>query len=276
MSAAVAERAIAAHGKRIVSAVILGLLALGVAILGGPLFLLFWVAASGGILWEWNALVGAAPRNAALALGGAGLTGAAVSFGFDAPGVALIWVIAGAVAAAIFARPLIWAASGVLYAAALLVPVIILRGDARLGLLAVLFLFATVWATDVAALYAGRYFGGPKLAPKISPAKTWSGALGGTVAGIAGGIALLAVMRFEFGAVHFLVAFAVSVVAQLGDLFESWVKRQFSVKDAGGLIPGHGGIMDRLDGFIAAALAAASFGILRAGVAAPAQGLMQW
>ncbi len=271
-----AERAIAAHGKRIVSAVVLGLLALGVAILGGPLFLLFWTIAAFGILWEWNALVGAAPRNAALALGGAGLAGAAISLGLGAPSVALLWIVAGAVAVAIFARPPVWAAGGVLYAAALLIPVVVLRGDARLGLVAVLFLFATVWATDVAALYCGRYFGGPKLAPRISPAKTWSGAIGGALAGIAGGIALLAVMRFELSAVHFLVAFAVTVVAQLGDLFESRVKRQFSVKDAGGIIPGHGGLMDRLDGFIAAALAAAIFGILRAGPAAPAQGLLQW
>ena len=271
-----AEHAIAAHGKRIVSAIILGLLALGVAIFGGPLFLLFWAVACGGIFWEWSALVGAAPRNAALALGGAGLAGAAISLSLGAPEIALVWVIAGAVAVAIFARPSVWSAAGVLYAAALLLPVVVLRGDARLGLVAVLFLFANVWATDVAALYSGRYFGGPKLAPRISPAKTWSGAIGGTLAGIAGGIALLAVMRFEIGAIHFLVAFAVTVTAQLGDLFESWVKRRFSVKDAGGLIPGHGGLMDRLDGFIVAALAAAVFGILRAGPAAPAQGLMQW
>jgi phosphatidate cytidylyltransferase len=175
-----------------------------------------------------------------------------------------------------FARPSLWVAGGVLYAAALLLPVVVLRGDAKLGLVAVLFLFATVWATDVAALYSGRHFGGPKLAPKISPAKTWSGAAGGALAGIAGGIALLAVMRFEFGAIHFLVALAITLTAQLGDLFESWVKRQFSVKDASEIIPGHGGIMDRLDGFIAAALAAAIFGILRAGPAAPAQGFLQW
>jgi phosphatidate cytidylyltransferase len=272
----VAERAIAAHGKRIVSAVILGLLALGVAILGGPLFLAFWTIAAFGIFWEWNALVGAATRNVALALGGAGLAGAAIALGLGAPWIALLWIMAGAVAAAIFARPSLWAAGGVLYAAVLLVPVVLLRGDLRLGLVVVLFLFATVWATDVAALYSGRYFGGPKLAPRISPAKTWSGAIGGALAGIAGGIALLAVMRFEFGAIHFLVALAVTVAAQLGDLFESWVKRQFSVKDTGGLIPGHGGIMDRLDGFIAAALAAVLFGILRAGVGAPAQGLLQW
>ncbi len=218
----------------------------------------------------------AAPRNAALALGGAGLAGAAISLGLGAPGVALLWGVAGALAVAIFVRPPIWAAGGVLYAAALLVPVVVLRGELRLGLVAVLFLFATVWATDVAALYSGRYFGGPKLAPKISPAKTWSGAIGGALAGIAGGIALLAVMRFEFGAIHFLVALAVTVVAQLGDLFESWVKRRFSVKDTGEIIPGHGGLMDRLDGFIAAGLAAVLFGILRAGVDAPAQGLLQW
>jgi len=276
VSAAVAERAIAAHGKRIVSAVVLGLLALGVAVLGGPLFLLFWAIAAFGILWEWNALVGAAPRNAALALGGAGLAGAAITLGLGAPWVALLWLLAGAVTVAIFARPPMWSAVGVLYAAALLVPIVVLRGDARLGLVAVLFLFATVWATDVAAMYCGRYFGGPKLAPKISPAKTWSGAIGGAVAGIAGGIALLAVMRFELGAIHFLVALVVTVTAQLGDLFESSVKRRFGVKDASGIIPGHGGLMDRLDGFIAAALAAAIFGILRTGVTAPAQGILQW
>ena len=271
-----AERAIAAHGKRIVSAIILGLLALGVAIFGGPLFLVFWTIAAFGILWEWNALVGTAPRNAALALGGAGLAGAAISLGLGAPGIAFIWVIAGAIAVAIFTRPPVWTSAGVLYAVALLLPVVVLRGDARLGLVAILFLFANVWATDVAALYSGRYFGGPMLAPQISPAKTWSGAIGGALAGIAGGVVLLAVMRVDLSAIHFLVAFAVTVAAQLGDLFESWVKRRFSVKDAGGFIPGHGGIMDRIDGFIAAALAAAIFGILRSGMAAPAQGLLQW
>jgi phosphatidate cytidylyltransferase len=276
VSVAVAERAIAAHGKRIVSAIILGLLALGAAIFAGPLFFVFWTIAAFGILWEWNTLVGAAPRNAALALGGGGILSAAISLGLGAPWVALLWIVAGAVAVAIVARPPVWSAVGVFYAAALLVPVVVLRGDLRLGLVVVLFLFATVWATDVAALYSGRYFGGPKLAPRISPAKTWSGAVGGALAGIAGGIALLAVMRFELSAIHFLVALAVTIVAQLGDLFESWVKRRFSVKDAGGLIPGHGGIMDRLDGFIAAALVAAIFGILRSGVAAPAQGILQW
>lgn len=276
MSAAVAERAIAAHGKRIVSAVIMGLLSLGVAIAGGPLFLLFWAIAAGGILWEWNTLVGTAPRNAALALGGAGLAGAAIALGLGAPWVALLWLSAGAVAVAIFARPPIWSAGGVLYAAALLVPVIVLRGDARLGLVAVLFLFATVWATDVAAMYCGRYFGGPKLAPKISPAKTWSGAIGGTLAGIAGGIALLAVMRFDLSAVHLLVALAVTLTAQLGDLFESSVKRRFGVKDASEIIPGHGGLMDRLDGFLAAVVAAALTGLVHRGFDTPAHGLMVW
>lgn len=276
MTVAVQQRAIGAHGWRVVSAVILGLLALGATYVGGPLFLLVWTVAALGIFWEWIVLVNASPRNAALPLGAAGLLGTEIALALGAPVAALLSLLAGVVAVAIFARPARWAAGGVLYAAALVLPAVILRDDPRLGLVAVLFLFAVVWVTDMAALYAGRYFGGPKLAPKISPAKTWSGAVGGAIAGIAAGIVLLAVVRFEWSAIHLMVALAVTVVAQLGDLFESWVKRQFGVKDASGIIPGHGGLMDRLDGFIAVVLIAALVGVMRGGMAAPAQGLLQW
>lgn len=272
----VPEEFIRAHGTRIVSAIILGLLALGAAYVGGALFLLFWTVGALVIFWEWCAMVQARPRNAALALGGAGLVAAAVTIALGAPLAALLWVLAGGVAAAIFVRPPLWAAAGVLYGAALLVPVVFLREDPRLGLVAVLFLFAVVWATDVAALYVGRYVGGPRLAPRVSPAKTWSGAIGGAVAGVAAGAALLAAVRFDVGLIQCLVALAASVSAQIGDLLESWVKRQFGVKDASGFIPGHGGLMDRLDGFIAAALFAFLFGAWRAGAAAAAQGLLQW
>ncbi len=276
MSAAVPREMIRAHGTRVVSAVILGLLALGAAYVGGPLFLLCWTIGALLIFWEWCAVAEVSPRNAALALGGAGLVGAAVTIALGAPAAAMLWVLAGAVAAASFARPSVWAAAGVLYGAALLVPIVLLREDARLGFVAVLFLFAVVWATDVAALYVGRYVGGARLAPRISPAKTWSGAVGGTIAGVAAGILLLFAMRVALGAAHVLVALAVTVSAQAGDLFESWVKRQFGVKDASGIIPGHGGLMDRLDGFIAAALFAFLFGAWRAGPGAAAEGLLQW
>jgi phosphatidate cytidylyltransferase len=276
VSRAVQQSAIGAHGWRVVSAVILGLLALGATYVGGPLFLLVWTIAALIIFWEWATLVNAVPRNAALILGGAGLLGAEAALAFGVPIAALLWMLAGAVAVAIFVRPALWTAGGVLYAAALVLPAVILRDDPRLGLVAILFLFAVVWVTDMAALYAGRYFGGAKLAPKISPAKTWSGAVGGAISGVVAGIVLLTAMRFEWSAIHVAVALAVTIVAQLGDLFESWVKRQFGVKDASGIIPGHGGLMDRLDSFIAAVLVATIVGTMRGGIGAPAQGLLQW
>jgi phosphatidate cytidylyltransferase len=272
----VQQSAIGAHGWRVVSAIILGLLALGATDVGGPLFVLVWTIAALVILWEWTTLVNAVPRNAVLALGGAGLLGAEAALAFGAPIAAFPLVLAGAVAVAIFARPALWAAGGVLYAAALVLPAVILRDDPRLGLVAILFLFAVVWVTDMGALYTGRYFGGPKLAPQISPAKTWSGALGGAMSGVIAGVVLLAVARFDWNAAHVALALAVTIIAQVGDLFESWVKRQFGVKDASGIIPGHGGLMDRLDSFVSAVLVAAAIGTMRGGFGASAQGLLLW
>ncbi len=120
------------------------------------------------------------------------------------------------------------------------------------GLLNVLFVMLVVWSGDVGAYAAGRAFGGPRLAPAISPGKTWSGALGGTLCAILAGVA---VARTHFAAAA-LLAFGLAVVAQLGDLLESAVKRRFGAKDSGSIIPGHGGLLDRLDGVLAASPAA--------------------
>lgn len=121
----------------------------------------------------------------------------------------------------------------------------------------VLFVLAVVWASDIGAYVAGRGMGGPKLAPAISPGKTWSGAAGGTLAAAAIGIAAHALWPGH-GIVHAVaVAAGLSVLSQLGDLFESGLKRHFGVKDSSRLIPGHGGLLDRLDGVLAAAPAAA-------------------
>ena len=137
-------------------------------------------------------------------------------------------------------------------------------------------LFAVVWATDVAAYFAGRLIRGPKLCPAISPNKTWSGALAGALAGTVAGVAVAV-----FGGIHsiapiVIVSLLLSVAAQLGDLFESALKRHFGVKDASHAIPGHGGLMDRLDGFIAAALAAALVGLARGGIDGAAGGFLLW
>lgn len=122
------------------------------------------------------------------------------------------------------------------------------------GLLIVLYLMFVVWATDIGAYFAGRKIGGPKLAPNISPKKTWAGLAGGMLAaGVVGGIAAtFTPYPFSFVGCT-LIAVVLAVVSQMGDLFESWLKRRVGVKDSGTLIPGHGGLLDRVDGLIVAA-----------------------
>ena len=135
-----------------------------------------------------------------------------------------------------------------------------MRGHPDLGIVAVLWMFAVVWTTDIAAYFTGRRLGGPKLWPSVSPKKTWSGFGGGLLAGTLAGIAVPAAAQrwgwtppLGLWAIAILSALA-SVLSQLGDLGESALKRRFGVKDSGRLIPGHGGVMDRLDGFWAVAL----------------------
>lgn len=119
----------------------------------------------------------------------------------------------------------------------------------------VIFLFVIVWGTDIAAYFIGRAFGGPKLAPKFSPNKTWSGAIGGTLVGVSSGV-FVAFFVFNMGQITIVVpllALIISIISQISDLGQSWLKRRFSVKDSGYLLPGHGGFMDRMDGLVGAA-----------------------
>ncbi|TIT51073.1 MAG: phosphatidate cytidylyltransferase, partial [Mesorhizobium sp.] len=127
--------------------------------------------------------------------------------------------------------------------------------------------------TDISAYFVGRAVGGPKLAPSISPGKTQSGALGGAVGGVVAGLLLAATAGAGNLAVLGVVALVLSIVAQAGDLFESWVKRRHDRKDSGTLIPGHGGVMDRVDGLVAAAFALYVIGWISATADHPAQGL---
>jgi phosphatidate cytidylyltransferase len=152
----------------------------------------------------------------------------------------------------------------------------LLRRDPEWGLTALLFLFAIVWITDIFAFYCGRAMGGPLLWPGVSPKKTWSGAFGGLAGGVVAGVAVAYASGIGKLGIVGVMAFVLSVLAQAGDLFESAVKRRFGAKDSSHLIPGHGGLMDRLDGFLVAAFAALLIGILRQGMAAPARGLLVW
>ncbi|MDP9127075.1 MAG: phosphatidate cytidylyltransferase [Pseudomonadota bacterium] len=151
-----------------------------------------------------------------------------------------------------------WVTVGVPYLGGFALALFSLRGLPQ-GAGLVYYLLAVVWGTDIGAYLAGRTIGGPKLAPAISPGKTW--------AGVAGGIILAGVLGFLIawllGARHawvgLVLAVPVSVASQAGDLFESWIKRQAGVKESGDLIPGHGGILDRIDGLIFAAIFFALF-----------------
>jgi len=151
-----------------------------------------------------------------------------------------------------------WCGAGVLYIVVPALALLWLRGDPDWGRVCVLWLFAVVWATDIGAYLAGRRFGGPLLAPKTSPHKTWAGALGGIAAALA--VSALAAPIAAPTHPFALVAFGavLSVAAQLGDLLESAIKRHFHVKDTSHVIPGHGGVFDRVDGLLLAAPVAAA------------------
>jgi phosphatidate cytidylyltransferase len=272
---------------RILSAAVLAPLAIFVAYVpsaypeaGAWLFGLFWLVAAIVIWWEWTALVSGPGNRLLFLFGSTALILAVVvaEFSTARTRTPMLIIALGALAAGVFApaERRFWVAAGLLYAGILLTATILLRRDPDFGLVAILFLFALVWATDIAGYFAGRAFGGPKLAPGISPNKTWSGAIGGVIGAMLAGVAVAAFAGIDNLPAIALVALLLSAVAQAGDLFESAIKRRFGAKDAGCLIPGHGGVMDRLDGFVAAAAVAMAIGVARVGMDAAARGLLLW
>lgn len=158
-----------------------------------------------------------------------------------------------------------WLAYGMLYVALPAFAMLVLRGDGEDGRFGVLFVVVTVWTTDIAAYFGGRAIGGPKLWSRISPKKTWSGSLVGFAVAIAAAVTLVAAFGRGPLIAAALVAALLSVATQLGDLFESFVKRRFGVDDSGRIIPGHGGVLDRVDGLYGALLAALGLALIGVG-----------
>lgn len=262
---------------RVASAAVLAPLAVLLAWLGGWPFAIFWTLAASAIWWEWIGLLGLRENRTLLIAGIAVLVVTlAATLIRPAPIAVAVLVLGAALACVAAPRHRYWAAAGVVYAGTMLVATVGLRLDEAAGFLAIVFLFAVVWATDIFAYFIGRAVGGPKLAASVSPNKTWSGAVGGLVAALAAGLAVLRPSGIGGVVGAGLTILLLSSVSQVGDLFESRFKRMFAVKDAGSLIPGHGGVMDRLDGYVAAVVAACLVGALRAGWDAPAQGLVRW
>ncbi|MEJ8311256.1 phosphatidate cytidylyltransferase [Agrobacterium larrymoorei] len=159
-----------------------------------------------------------------------------------------------------------WLVGGIVYSALSGISLAAIRGEESTGLVAMLFVFAIVWATDILAYFVGRAIGGPKLAPSISPGKTWSGAAGGTFFGLVAGGAVALSYHGSISLTVLLLALALSIFSQIGDLFESFIKRRFGVKDSGNLIPGHGGFMDRVDGLVFACFTVFLIAVVHAAV----------
>lgn len=266
--------------RRVPSAIGMIVLALGATWYGSFPFLLFWTLAALIVWYEWAVIVGVRHKTTVLALGVFVLAAAAVLVSMHFPLAAFGAILAGAVLTFVLAGEAnvtrLWSGGGLLYAGLAFLPVVLLRNDTAFGFWAVIWLYAVVWLTDIAAYFAGRFIGGPKLAPAISPKKTWSGAIGGTLFGVIGGVAVSAYATGHLAAMHVVIALAVSIFSQAGDIFESFVKRKFGKKDSSGLLPGHGGVMDRVDGFIAGAALALVIGLAAGGIKSPAAGLLQW
>lgn len=261
-------------GVRAVSGVVLGLLVLAATLTGGWLFALIWLLAGLAVVGEWLAITRTAPHRLLLGLAGLTLAGLMAGARLDtSPLVLLGFAGLAMLVLALLARPAagrLWAPLSLACAAVVALVPVLLRDDPRIGLAGPLWLFGTVWTTDIAAYFTGRALGGPKLWPAVSPKKTWSGFCGGLVgATIVGGA--IAAGAAHLGAQESLPLAAAlglsalgSVLSQGGDLAESALKRAYGAKDSGRLIPGHGGVMDRLDGFFAVAALAGLLLALRA------------
>jgi phosphatidate cytidylyltransferase len=263
---------------RVLSSLVLAPIALGAAYYGSYLFIVFWAIAAIGVLWEWDALVCAHDKNSVFTIGCIALLGATLLWAINRPIPMFILIGLGMLGVAALASRVrrTWCVVGLFYAAVLLAAPLVLRSDPSFGFWAIAFVFGIVWATDVGAYVAGRALGGPKLLLRVSPNKTWSGAIAGLFSGLAGGFVVARLAGMDAGAALIALALVLSVVSQFGDLFESAVKRRFNAKDSSSLIPGHGGVMDRLDGFVVAALTAAIVGVARGGVDTPGRGLLVW
>jgi phosphatidate cytidylyltransferase len=259
---------------RAVSAIVLLAIVLAGVAWSPATFSVLVLAITALISWEWSRMIRGADVDAAMALHVAAALGAACFSIAGRPGLGIVVLLAAAIGTFVLCaeRHPIQSALGVFYSGLPAIALVWLRTASPHGLDAILYLLLVVIATDTGAYFAGRLIGGPKLWPRISPNKTWSG-LGGAIAAAASTGMLFAL--WLQGPVFRLAAMAavLAVIAQGGDLAESALKRRFGAKDTSALIPGHGGFMDRVDGLVAAAVAAALLAWF-VNAAAPARALL--
>ncbi len=239
--------------SRVIVGVFLAVVAIADIWIGGPAFTLMIVAGVAIVLWEWCAMhgiplpwriAGIATLSGASGLAHLGLALQALAL---LGGAILLFILLSAATRAAGKR---WLSTGLLYAGLPAVALIWLRQQPD-GFALVMWTMGVVWATDIFAYFAGRAIGGPKIWTAISPNKTWAGLIGGMVAA-----ALFSILFGRFSGwpqtalAMALIGALLAIVAQIGDFFESWLKRRAGVKDSGTLLGGHGGVMDRVDGLV--------------------------
>lgn len=264
-------------GPRLGSAfVLLPLTALSLY-LGGYIFALTVGVVFAGAYREWEQMVARAP----ISIPGAITVVLVALSGVIYP----VWGLAGSagvIALAIVVAVLfggegrLWRAAGLAFFGLVIFALIAMRGTGWEGVQAGVFLAVTVWMTDSAAFFTGRQIGGEKLAPVISPSKTWSGALGGLALGSTAGFLVWLVVTDSPWWIGAILAVTISLLGQIGDLTESAIKRNFRIKDSGDIIPGHGGLMDRLDSLTFGVIFVLIVGFLHAGLDNVAVGLLHW
>jgi phosphatidate cytidylyltransferase len=248
------------------------------ATLFSPCSFLVLVMVGGWIVaWEWGRLTRGNGFDGTAFVATVSVAAIVVFVALGRPDYALL--ILAAAAAAIGATTYAsggaaWSVGGLIYAALPAAALVWLRSDPSLGLIAILYLFAVAWTTDTASYAAGRLIGGPRLAPRISPNKTWSGFVVGALVPALVGVAFAVALKSSSAAWLTLVSVALALACQLGDLMESWVKRRFGAKDMSQLIPGHGGLLDRIDGLLVAAVLAGVIALRNP--AEPGHGLLIW
>ncbi|MBX9618518.1 MAG: phosphatidate cytidylyltransferase [Hyphomicrobiales bacterium] len=265
--------------KRVISALLLAPLGFSVAFFGGWFAVVITTFVAMLILSEWNDVTsdGRARGWFAFEIAVAAFTAIALIARWE--WVALLGLVAVAcltIFLALRGSNAAWATGGLIYALSLPLSIVILLNSARWGFEAAVFICFVIWTTDVFAYFAGKGIGGPKLWPAISPKKTWAGFIAGLTGGVIAGGVMSLILGLVWSLPLALLAFALSLAGHGGDLYESWVKRHFDKKDSGQLIPGHGGIMDRMDGLLAAFVVAMVVGVARGGLHDCAGGLLSW
>lgn len=264
-------------GPRFMSAFVLIVLTATALYIGGYVFAAVVGAVFAGAYREWETMVSRAPLTPAgmVLIGLVALSG--LIYPLSGPvGTGAVIALACLVAIGMRGEGVLWRILGLVIHGSIIIAALAMRGDTMAGVWAGVYLGTVVWMTDSAAFFTGRQIGGEKLAPDISPSKTWSGALGGLALGTGAGLLVWIVVTDSPWWIGLVLSASISVLGQLGDLGESALKRHFRVKDSGDIIPGHGGLMDRLDSLTFGVLLVLLVGALHAGYGSVAEGLLYW